>query len=175
MQFFTDRPILKYGIASALVYWTIALALTFVIERSLLALSFYVPGTVFGICLFIGFDKAKITNRLFPLSIILLTTAFYLLIIFFCSRNISYSIQARHFLSCGLGAILLFFSISLSYKVDFSVTDYLLAFIVGLATTFFMWTDKFDSFNPWLMLFCIGLWQVTISILLVWRLGKVSQ
>lgn len=174
LQFFSGRPILRYGFISAIFYWTITLILAIGIDGSLLLLSFYAPGTIFGICLFIGFDTRKVQNRLFPLSIVLLSTIFYLAVILFGSRDISLNILVRHFLSCGLGAILLFFSISLSYKVDFTVADYLLAFIVGLATTFFMWTDMFDSFNPWLMFLCIGLWQIAISFLLDRKLSKAT-
>ena len=166
IKFFTSRQILKYGLISAVFYWTITSLLTLAVDGSLLLLSFYTAGTIFGICLFLGFDKLKIQHRLFPLSIILLSTIFYLAVILFCNRDIPFNIQTRHFLSCGLGAILLFFSISLSYNVNFSLYDYLFAFTVGLVTTFFMWTDKFESFNPWLIFLCIGVWQIAISFLL---------
>jgi hypothetical protein len=172
MHFFSNRPILKYGLISAIFYWTVTLVLTFAVERSLLLISFYAPGMIFGICLLYGFDEKGIENKVFPLSIVFLSPVFYMIILFFCGRNISFDIQARHFLSCGIGAVLLFFAIFLSYRVSFSFYDYLRAFIVGLATTFFMWIDKFDNFNPWLMLFCIGLWQIAISFLLDRKLDK---
>ena len=172
MKFFTDRPLLKHGLISAIVYWTLTLSFILGIDGSMLLLSFYTPGIIFGICLFKGFDKLEVQDRLFPLSIIFLSTSFYLAVIVFCNRDSAFSIQTRHFLSCGLGAILLFFSVFLSYKVSFSIFDYLLAFIVGLVTTFFMWTEKFESFNPWLMFICIGLWQIAISFLLD---RKISQ
>ena len=172
MQFLKDKPILKYGVISAVSYWTLTLLSVLVVDGSLLLLSFYTPGTIFGISLFVGFDRLKIQYRLFPLSIVLLSTIFYIAVILFCSRDISFSIQVRHFLSSGLGAVFLFLSVFLSYKVDFSIYEYLLAFVVGLATTFFMWTDKFDSFNPWLIYFCIGLWQLAISFLLDRKLSK---
>lgn len=172
MQFFKDKPILKYGLISAIFYWTISSFLALAVDGSLLLLSFYTPGTIFGICLFAGLDTIQIQYRLFPLSIVLLSTIFYLAVILFCGRDIEFNIQVRHFLCCGFGAVLLFFSVFLSYKVDFSIYEYLLAFVVGLATTFFMWTDKFDSFNPWLIFFCIGLWQIAISFLLDRKLSK---
>lgn len=175
MQFFPDRPIIKYGLISAFLYWTITSVLALSIDGSMLLLSFYTPGTIFGICLFLGLDTLKIRNRQFPLSIILLSTIFYAAVILFCNKNITFSIQTRHFLSGGLGAILLFLAISFSYKVNFALYDYLLAFVVGLGTTFFMWTDKFGNFNPWLMFLCIGLWQIAISFLLDRKLDKATQ
>ena len=89
-----------------------------------------------------------------------------------CSRNISFNIQVRHFLSCGLGSILLLFGISLSYKISFSLYDYLTSFAIGILTTFFMWTDRFENFNPWLMFLCIGVWQIAMSIFLEITLNK---
>jgi len=64
MQFFTTRPILKYGLISAIFYWSITSLLTLAVDGTLLLLSFYTPGTIFGVCLFVGFDKLKIQYRI---------------------------------------------------------------------------------------------------------------
>jgi hypothetical protein len=114
----------------------------------------------------------RIQNKVFPISIVFLSPIFYMVVLLFCDRNISFNIQTRHFLSCGIGAVLLFFAVFLSYRVSFSFYDYLQAFLAGLATTFFMWSDKFENFNPWFILLCIGLWQIAISFLLDKKLNK---
>jgi len=136
----------------------------------MLLLSFYTPGIIFGIFLFMGFKDTKLSDRFSFPTISVLSTIIYALIIFFCNRDLNFSIKARHLLSGGVGAILLLVAISICYQLKFKVSEYLIAFLIGLGTTFFQLTDTFESFNPWLMFLSIGLWQIGFSFFIDNRL-----
>lgn len=121
----------------------------------------YIPGAVFGLAMTIALrNNSNKTSLIFIFS-----TLEYLAMIFFCLKDFEYLVL-RKVLIGGLGALLFLFSISFVINFKFGFIDYILGFSVGVATTIFMWTDNFESINPWLTILSVVLWQTLIAMII---------
>lgn len=161
--------ILKYGIYSALFYWTITLLLIKIIDGAFLLFSFYFPGTLFGVFLTIAFSTNKKAD---PAILPIISTLIYALVIFISSKNIPELIHVRQILSPGIGSFLLLFSISKIYSLKVSAMDYILAFGLAILTTFYSWEGENNFINPWKLFIAIGIWQITFASYLTVVLNK---
>lgn len=130
---------------------------------------FYSPGTIFGILMIIALRKHK-TGFLSIILIVTFTIEF-LSMIMFCSKDFPY-LELRRLLMGGVGALLFIGTVGIIYEVPFKVLDYFIAFVLGIGTTFYMWTDDFGWFDTSLIITAVLLWQIAMAFIVERRIRK---
>jgi hypothetical protein len=163
INFKTNNPVLYRGLLSVLFYFGVIAVISLIIDPVLIMFTFYFPGFIFGI--FISRRLNENINK--QALIVILSTIEFLCALLFTSKDWNY-IELRRLIFGGLFAVIFLGTIDLICKIRVKYFDYLLILVVGFSTTCFIWTNNFTSFNPWLIVLSIGLWQLGFS----WILNK---
>jgi hypothetical protein len=121
----------------------------------------YLPGSIFGLMMMIALRNYSLNAIL----LFFLATVEYLLMIFFCSKDYEY-LALRRVLMGGIGALLFLLTVKLLTEIRVGHFDIAVSFVIGILTTFFVWTENYESFNPWLMILSIVLWQTSIAAII---------
>lgn len=149
-----------FGLLGGLTFILLCLLASY-INGGLVLLMLYIPGSIFGVAMTAAMRKySDIVVELF-----LLSTLEYLLMIFLCSKDFEY-LALRRFLMGGIGAVLFLMTVHLLSSIKPTLYDYIVGFILGIASTFFMWIDNFEAFDFWRTMFSIVLWQILIAALI---------
>ncbi len=153
-----------FGLLGGLTFALLCLIISFV-DGGLIFPLLYIPGAIFGLAMKIALKEHSGNSSL----LFIFSTIEYLTMIFFCSKDIEY-LAIRRILMGGLGAILFLTTIRFFTTIKLDLNDFIAGFVIGIATTIFMWTDNFEFFDPWLMIVSIILWQTLISAIINRRL-----
>lgn len=157
------------ALKGSVIFALLCLSLSF-IDGALVFPLLYIPGAIFGITMAMALKEYSDKTEL----IIFFSTIEYIAIIFFCSKDYEY-LAVRRLLMGGLGAALFLATISVTTTIKLKVYDFIAGFVAGIVTTMFIWTDNYSSFDPWLMVVSIILWQTAIATIINLRLSDISK
>ncbi len=154
----TKYKITLYGLLGSIGFALICVLFYLIDFGGIIFLLFYLPGLAFGIIM----AKALRQYTQHGLAILTLSTLIYFAMLIFSGKDFEY-LAFRRIIMGGLGAVLVLMTVHFTTSIKMNLKYYGLGFIVGIITTFFMWTDQFESFNPWLIILSIVLWQTAIA------------
>lgn len=150
-----------FGFLGSLLFAFLCVLLYFFDLGELIFPMLYIPGAIFGFAMTIALRNRSDKHIL----IFVLSTVEYLAMIFFCFKGFEYLVL-RRILMGGLGALIFLFSVNFVTNLKFDFIDYIFGFFIGLVTTIFMWTDNFETINPWLTILSVILWQTFIAMII---------
>ncbi len=149
------------GFFGSLTFALLCVFLYLIDKGELILLMLYIPGAIFGITMATALNKYCDNFS----ALFLLAGLEYVAMLFFYSKDFEY-LALRRVLMGGLGAILFLQTVRLITTIKLDLKDYFIGFAVGIATTIFIWTDNFESFNTWLTILSIVLWQTLIAAII---------
>jgi hypothetical protein len=156
--FLNKYRITLFGLGGGLAFAALC-KLFYLLDHGQMILFFlYTPGLFFGLAMF--FALRPYSDE--PASITIISIFEYIIIVFFSGTDYGY-LEPRRLLMGGIGALLFLASLKISSRIDLKLSDYILGFIAGTAASFFMWTDNFTSFDPWLTILAVVAWQTIIA------------
>lgn len=147
-----------FGLLGSLIFAVLCILLYLMGKGELIFPLLYMPGAIFGLTMAVALkEHSGKSGWLFILS-----SLAYLAMIFFCTTDIEYFVIRRICMG-GIGAVL-FLAITRGFtSIKLHLSDFVMSFVIGIAATIFTWTENFGSFDPWLMIVSIVLWQTLVA------------
>lgn len=160
-KFFNRYSITLWGLGGGSLFAAICWLFYLLDHGETILLFLYSAGLFFGIAMF--FALRTYTDEV--VSVTIFSALEYIIMIFFSMTDLAHP-DLRRLGMGGAGALLFLGSLQLTSEIRFRLSDYLAGFLGGIAATFYMWTDNFTSFDPWLTILAIVVWQTWIAAII---------
>ena len=149
------------GLLGSLIFAFFCFILQIIHLNQFILLMLFTPGFIYGLFMAKALSSYSENSEL----ILLISIFEYLVMIYFCSLDFEYLV-IRRILVGGIGALLFLTSVKNISNIKLSSLDLIFGFCIGILSTFIMWTDNFHSFDPWMTILSIVLWQTFISLII---------
>jgi len=164
--------VVRYAIFSACLCFLIAATAAAIINGAMLLICLYPIGLIFGIFITIGITSTNTIERFSAFFLILLSLIIYIgYLLLFVSRDIHFNLGLRRVSGSGIAAAVFLLAVQSVFKISFTFFDFALVFSLGVLSTYFIWEDNFEIFDPWFAYLGVAVWQITIAYIIQRRIN----